>query len=95
MKLGRKIIGEKTSPYFIAEVGVNHENNLTRAKKLIDLAKAGGADGVKFQTYTAEKIACKQSPYYWDIKEIPVKSQYKLFKKFVKSAEAILKKGTR
>ena len=34
MKLGRKIIGEKTSPYFIAEVGVNHENNLTRAKKL-------------------------------------------------------------
>ena len=84
MKLGRKIIGKKTNPYFIAEVGVNHENNLTRAKKLIDLAKEGGADGVKFQTYTAEKIACKQSPYYWDIKEIPVKSQYKLFKKFDK-----------
>ena len=60
IKLGRKIISQSTSPYFIAEVGVNHENSLSRAKKLIDLAKEGGADGVKFQTYTAEKIACKK-----------------------------------
>lgn len=84
IKLGRKIISQSTSPYFIAEVGVNHENSLSRAKKLIDLAKEGGADGVKFQTYTAEKIACKKSPYYWDIKEIPVDSQFKLFKKYDK-----------
>ena len=62
----------------------NHENNLTRAKRLIYLAKKGGADGVKFQTYKAEKLACKASPYYWDIKEIPVNTQYKLFKKFDK-----------
>jgi len=83
-KLGRKKIGLNTKPYFIAEVGVNHENKISRAKKLIELAKEGGADGVKFQTYKAEKIACKKSPYYWDIKEIPVKSQFKLFKKFDK-----------
>ncbi len=83
-KLGRKVIKENGLPYFIAEVGVNHENNIPRAKKLIELAKKGGADGVKFQTYKAEKIACKISPYYWDIKKIPVNSQYKLFKKFDK-----------
>ena len=83
-KLGNKKISDLSSPYFIAEVGVNHENNLSRAKRLIYLAKKGGADGVKFQTYKAEKIACKKSPYYWDIKEIPVNSQYKLFKKFDK-----------
>lgn len=83
-RLGRKIIKENGLPYFIAEVGVNHENNISRAKKLIELAKKGGADGVKFQTYKAEKIACKISPYYWDIKKIPVNSQYKLFKKFDK-----------
>ena len=84
LKLGRRKIGVNSKPYFIAEVGVNHENNISRAKKLIELAKEGGADGVKFQTYKAEKIACKKSPYYWDIKEIPIKSQYKLFKKFDK-----------
>ena len=83
-KLGRKVIKENGLPYFIAEVGVNHENNISRAKKLIELAKKGGADGVKFQTYKAEKIACRVSPYYWDIKKIPVNSQYKLFKKFDK-----------
>jgi sialic acid synthase SpsE len=84
MKLGRKKISFNSTPYFIAEVGVNHENNITRAKKLIDLAKKGGAHGVKFQTYKAEKIACKKSPYYWDINEIPENTQYKLFKKFDK-----------
>lgn len=84
VKLGKKKINQASSPYFIAEVGVNHENDLARAKRLIYLAKKGGADGVKFQTYKAEKIACKNSPYYWDIKEIPVNSQYKLFKKFDK-----------
>ena len=53
-------------------------------KKIIKLAKEGGADAVKFQSYKAEKIACKKSPYYWDLKEVPVKSQYELFKKFDK-----------
>ena len=83
-KLGSKIISEKGQPYFIAEIGVNYENNLKRAKKIIKLAKDGGADAVKFQSYKAEKIACKESPYYWDLKEVPVKSQYELFKKFDK-----------
>ena len=83
-KLGSKIIRENVQPYFIAEIGVNYENNLKRAKKIIKLAKDGGADAVKFQSYKAEKIACKESPYYWDLKEVPVKSQYELFKKFDK-----------
>ena len=94
-KLGSKIISEKGQPYFIAEIGVNYENNLKRAKKIIKLAKEGGADAVKFQSYKAEKIACKESPYYWDLKEVPVKSQYELFKKFDKFGFAefkILKK---
>ena len=59
LKLGRKKINDLSSPYFIAEVGVNHENNLTRAKRLIYLAKKGGADGVKFQTYKAKKLTTK------------------------------------
>lgn len=36
----------------IAEAGVNHNGNMELAKKLIDEAKAAGADFVKFQTAT-------------------------------------------
>tara|TARA_B100000963_G_scaffold358210_1_gene382319 strand:- start:61676 stop:62731 length:1056 start_codon:yes stop_codon:yes gene_type:complete len=82
----KKII-KKSEPYFIAEVGVNHENNINLAEKIIKQAKAGKADAVKFQTYKAETIAAKNSPYYWDLKKVSIKSQYKLFKKYDKFNE--------
>ena len=34
---------KKKNPYVIAEIGVNHECSLKKAKKLIDLAVKGGA----------------------------------------------------
>ena len=37
--------------YIIAEIGVNHNGNISIAKKLIKIAKKSGADAVKFQTY--------------------------------------------
>lgn len=77
-----KNIIKNSKPYLIAEVGVNHENSLSIAEKIIKQAKIGGADAVKFQTYTAETIAAKNSPYYWDLKEVNIKSQFKLFKKY-------------
>ena len=43
-----------SKPYIIAEVGVNHEGSIKTAKKMILMAKKGGADAVKFQTYKAE-----------------------------------------
>ena len=73
-----------SKPYFVAEIGVNHEGSMKEAKKLIDSAKRGGADAVKFQTYKAEKIAAKNSPYYWDIKKEKTKSQFELFSKYDK-----------
>ncbi len=69
------------NPYIIAEAGVNHEGSMDIAKRLIDEAKEGGADAIKFQTYKAETIASKDSPAYWDISKEPTESQYKLFKK--------------
>jgi N-acetylneuraminate synthase len=69
-------------PYIIAEIGVNHNGNLELAKKMIDLAKEGGANAVKFQTYKADKLASKNSPAYWDINKENTKSQYELFKKY-------------
>ena len=45
-----------TKTYVIAEIGVNHNNNLEIAKKLIKEAKFSGAYAVKFQTFSAEKL---------------------------------------
>ena len=69
-------------PYLIAEAGVNHEGNIELAKRLIEEAKEGGANAIKFQTYKAETIASKNSPSYWDTSKEPIKSQYELFKKY-------------
>ena len=40
----------------IAEVGVNHEGSIEKAKKLILIAKKCDADYVKFQFFHAEKL---------------------------------------
>jgi len=71
-------------PYLIAEAGVNHEGSMELAKRLIDEAKEGGADAIKFQTYKADTIASKDSPYYWDITKEPTRSQHELFQKYDK-----------
>lgn len=71
-------------PYMIAEAGVNHEGSMELAKRLIDEAAEGGAQAIKFQTYKAETIASKDSPYYWDITKEPTRSQFELFKKYDK-----------
>ena len=57
------------------------------SQKMIELAKESGANAIKFQTYKAEKIASYKSPYYWDLKKVSEKSQYKLFKKYDKSRD--------
>ena len=78
-----KIKKNKTS-YIIAEIGVNHDCSLKKAKKLILLAKKGGAHAAKFQSYKAEKIVKKNSKAYWDLKKEKTKSQYELFSKLDK-----------
>lgn len=42
-------ISEESFPYFIAEIGINHNGSLQIAKKLIDAANATGWNSVKFQ----------------------------------------------
>ena len=87
MSLSNVIINNNNrfyEPYIIAEAGVNHEGDISQAINLINLAADGGADAIKFQTYKADKIAAKNSPYYWDLRSEKTKSQYLLFKKYDK-----------
>ena len=43
----------------IAEAGVNHNGDLALARQLIDVAAVAGADLVKFQTFTADRLATR------------------------------------
>jgi len=52
---GRKI-GAGEPPYIVAEMSGNHNHELGRALRIIDAAKAAGADAVKLQTYRADTI---------------------------------------
>jgi N,N'-diacetyllegionaminate synthase len=45
--------------FIIAEAGVNHNGDLSLAKQLIDVAADAGADLVKFQTFSADRIATR------------------------------------
>ena len=47
---------DKPKTLVIAEAGVNHNGDIDLARKLVDVAAKAGADRVKFQTFTADKL---------------------------------------
>jgi N,N'-diacetyllegionaminate synthase len=51
----------KNSTTIIAEAGVNHNGDMSRAKQLIDVAAEAGADYVKFQSFKADKVVSPQA----------------------------------
>lgn len=61
IKINLNTIGNNYPTYFIADIAANHDGNLTKAKKLIYLAKKAGADAVKFQHFSAETIVSDKS----------------------------------
>ena len=56
IKIGNHIIGPDHPTYFIADIAANHDGDLERAKLLIRLAQAVGADAAKFQNFRAPEI---------------------------------------
>lgn len=55
---GRRI-GPEDPPYIIAEMSANHNGDLKAALRLIEEAKAAGANAVKIQTYRPDTITLK------------------------------------
>ncbi len=64
IRIADKTISDCSPCFVIAEAGANHNRNLNMAKELIDAAKKAGADAVKFQTYSAEKLYSKKTPKF-------------------------------
>ncbi len=48
--------------YIIAEAGVNHNGDKDKAFALINYAADAGADAVKFQTFSADRLASQSAP---------------------------------
>jgi pseudaminic acid synthase len=60
ISIGQKNLKKYHSIYIVAEIGSNHDNDLGRAKNLIQLAKECGADAAKFQSFTPQDLISKK-----------------------------------
>src|SRR5437762_10667618 len=79
-----RVVGKGHPCYVIAEAGVNHNADGQLGYKLIGTAGAAGADAIKFQSYTASKIATRVAPRYWFEPADPEGTQWDSFDKLDK-----------
>jgi N,N'-diacetyllegionaminate synthase len=60
----QRSVGEGEPCLIIAEIGINHNGDVSIAKKMIDVAKESGADVVKFQTFKAKEFVSNPEATY-------------------------------
>ena len=73
----------------IAEAGVNHNGDIELAKQLIDIAADAGADYVKFQTFSADRIVSRsalKAEYQQQSTDV-AETQYEMLKRLELSNE--------
>ena len=61
IKIQNRLIGNEYKPFVIAEIGINHEGDILKAKKMIKDASDSGAECVKFQCHIIEDEMCKEA----------------------------------
>lgn len=54
ISIKNRMVGEGYPCYVVAEIGVNHDGSIEKAKKLIDTAAWAGVNAVKLQAYTPD-----------------------------------------
>jgi sialic acid synthase SpsE len=53
-KIGNRIVSSNNKPFVIAEIGINHEGSMAKAKQMVDDAIAAGCECIKFQCHVIE-----------------------------------------
>ena len=73
----------------IAEAGVNHNGDIELAKQLVEVAAEAGADYVKFQTFSADRIVTRSAnkAEYQQRTTSTSETQYEMLKKLELSVE--------
>jgi len=56
IKINNQELKNYGKPFVVAEAGINHNGELIKALKMIEVAKQSGVDAVKFQTFRAEEF---------------------------------------
>src|SRR3954470_20891505 len=54
IQIGSRVVSDDTAPMVIAEIGINHEGDPAKARRMIDDAAAAGCECVKFQSHVIE-----------------------------------------
>jgi N,N'-diacetyllegionaminate synthase len=90
IEIGGHRIGRGHPCFLIAEAGVNHNGDPAMAEQLVLEAKRCGADCVKFQTFSAERLVTATSPKaQYQLKTTdPKESQLQMLKKIELPAAA-------
>lgn len=76
-----KTVGDGFPVYVIAEIGINHNGDVSLAKEMVASAWEAGADAVKIQTFiTKDFLHPKHPDYQYDINaEIPHKKEQQIW----------------
>ena len=83
IKIANKYIGAKNKVFVVAELSANHLQKYDLAVETIKMAKAAGADAVKFQTYTPDTVTIDVENKYFQINQGTLwdgKTLYELYK---------------
>ncbi|MBL0059839.1 MAG: pseudaminic acid synthase [Elusimicrobia bacterium] len=67
IKINGRPVGGGAPAYLVAEMSANHGGDYSRAVKIVEEAKAAGADAIKLQTYTADTLTIQSDKEFFRI----------------------------